>query len=67
MAAPLAPLVGPLVRWFLVGVAASVGWKLGSYVIEKLADPEWKDLAYTWTGRRHEAGGPGGTDPNQRP
>lgn len=67
MAAPLAPLVGALVRWFLVGVAASVGWKLGSYAIEKLADPEWKDLKYTWTGRCDEAEGPGGTGPNQQP
>ncbi len=48
---PLAPLVGPLVRWFLVGVATSVGWKLGSYAVEKMSEPEWKDVKHTWTGR----------------
>lgn len=52
MAGPLAPLVGPLVRWILVGVATSVGWKLGTYAVGKLHDPEWKDVKHTWTGRK---------------
>ncbi len=51
MAGPLAPLVGPLVRWFLIGVATSVGWKLGSYAVEKMTETEWKDLKHTWSGR----------------
>jgi hypothetical protein len=51
MAGPLAPLVGPLVRWFLVGVATSVGWKLGTFAVDKLNETEWKDLKHTWTGR----------------
>ena len=51
MAAPLAPLVGTLVRWFLVGLATSAGWKVGSYAVGKLAEDEWRDLKHTWTGR----------------
>ncbi len=55
-----APIVAPLVRWFVLGFAASVGWKLGNYVIDKLKESEWlskeaeetlKDIKCTWTGR----------------
>ena len=51
MAAPLAPLVGTLIRWFLVGLVTSAGWKLGSYAAGKFTEEEWKDLKHTWTGR----------------
>ena len=51
MAGPLAPVVGTLVRWFLIGVVASAGWKLGSYALGKLSEEEWKDLKHTWTGK----------------
>jgi hypothetical protein len=56
MPAPLAPLVGTIVRWFFVGVMSSVAWKLGSYTVEKMREPQWQDLRRTWTGRAEEPG-----------
>lgn len=51
MPAPLAPLVATVVRWFLVGVASSLCWKFGSYAVEKMREPQWRDMKHTWTGR----------------
>lgn len=65
MPAPLAPLVGTLVRWFLVGIASSLGWKLGSYMIGKMREPQWQDMKHTWTGRAEHPGETGGTESHQ--
>lgn len=54
------PILLPILRWMLLGAAASIGWRLATYAVDRLNDDQWitegfqdtlKDLKHTWTGR----------------
>ena len=55
-----APIVVPLVRWFVTGFALSFGWKIGCHVFDRIAEDERvrseadeiaRGVRHTWTGR----------------
>jgi hypothetical protein len=54
------PLLFPILRWMVLGAAASIGWRLASYAADKVNEDDWitdglqdtlRDLKHTWSGR----------------
>jgi hypothetical protein len=59
----MAPIVAVALRWFVGGIAMSIGWEVGKKIFEKANEDGWitkgleetkADIKKTWTGRYGE-------------